>query len=149
MSKFFWFTLGVVAIGGALVLSYLILRPRDIPILVLPSLKDGQEVQPSVPGRQAVIHDVRIVNGQFDPKVINVKAGETVRWTNLDGALHWPASNPHPTHTNVPGLDALGDLAYNETYAYTFERPGEYFYHDHTQARETGKEITGLVNVTQ
>lgn len=63
---------------------------------------------------------------------ITVNVGDTVIWTNKDTVGHWPASDPHPTHTQVPGLDALKNLVTNGTYSFTFTKAGTFGYHDHS-----------------
>ena len=54
-----------------------------------------------------------------------------VTWTNNDKAPHIVASDPHPSHTNLEGLDSISDIAPNNSYSYIFEKTGEYTYHDH------------------
>lgn len=93
-------------------------------------------------------HTVIIRDGRFDPQELTVSAGETVEWRNEDSALRWPASNPHPTHTGEPGLDALGELRTGETYRHTFNTPGTFGYHDHAVAKQgRGGAATGTVIV--
>lgn len=91
---------------------------------------------------------ITIRDGKFVPQEITVSAGETVEWRNEDSALRWPASNPHPTHTGEPGLDALGELRTGETFSHTFKTPGTYGYHDHAVAKQgRGGFATGTVIV--
>lgn len=99
---------------------------------------------PATPADQVVI----IRDGTFTPQEVTVSAGETVEWRNEDAALRWPASNPHPTHTGEPGLDALGELRTGETYRHTFNTPGRFGYHDHAVAKQgRGGAATGTVIV--
>jgi plastocyanin len=60
-----------------------------------------------------------------------VKAGTTVTFINNGQALHRPASDPHPIHTGLPGLDAGKGLATGETYVFTFTKVGTFGMHDH------------------
>lgn len=73
----------------------------------------------------------------FSPAQITIKVGDTVTWTNKDDAPHKVASNPHPTHTDLPGL--VSDiLAKGDTYSYTFEKAGTFGYHCHLHPNMTG-----------
>ena len=106
----------------------------------------------AAPGQQAAATPadatVRMHDGRFDPAELTIHVGENVEWRNDDSVLHWPASNPHPTHTGLPGLDALGELRTGETYRFTFEKVGTFGFHDHAVARlGRGGYATGTVTV--
>lgn len=77
--------------------------------------------------RQAAI---TITKDGFTPASLTVKQGTKVTWTNTDTAPHAIASDPHPTHTNLKGLESI-NLDQKGTYSYTFTKPGSYTYHDH------------------
>jgi len=66
----------------------------------------------------------------FNPPEITVKAGTTVTWVNEDSAPHKVASDPHPTHTDLPGL-VSGVLSTGESYSFTFTKKGTFGYHCH------------------
>lgn len=70
----------------------------------------------------------------FHPRVLTVRAGETVTFKNERGKYFWPASDFHPTHTIFPAFDSKGPLAPDDTWSFTFEKPGIYKYHDHLAA---------------
>ena len=100
------------------------------------------------PAAQPKLYIVAIEADGFYPKVLTVAPNDSVKWINRDSSLHWPASDPHPTHTRYPTLDALGDLGEGETYTFTFTQIGVYGYHDHTEALAESAEIfTGAVKV--
>ena len=86
------------------------------------------------PENKTKVHQVSIEKNKFIPETITIKIGETVTWNNNDDELHWPASDPHPTHTGVIDFDVGSDLAKGEYYSYTFRRVGDFLYHDHTAA---------------
>jgi plastocyanin len=75
----------------------------------------------------------------FSPDNITVKSGTVVTFKNLDSAPHWPASDPHPTHTDLPGFDALKGLNQGETYSFTFTQLGKWGFHDHLNSFRQGK----------
>jgi plastocyanin len=79
-------------------------------------------------GPTATIH---ITSTGFQPTNITIKAGTTITFVNDDNAPHWPASGEHPTHTILPGFDALRALTQGETYSFTFDKVGAWPYHDH------------------
>ena len=79
--------------------------------------------------------------GRFYPATVTIRTGDTVRWVNNDTEIRWPASDPHPTHTNLPGFDPKGPLQPGETYAYTFVQIGTISYHDHKDADIIGEVI--------
>ena len=84
--------------------------------------------------------DVNIADFAFSPSVITVKMGDTVRWTNQEKATHKVASNPHPTHTDLPGLVST-ILNLGESYSYTFDKKGTWSYHCHLHPGMTGQII--------
>jgi len=72
---------------------------------------------------------VYIKNASFSPAVLSIKIGETVTWINQDLFKHKIASDPHPTHTDLPELIS-GDLSEGQNYTFNFKTAGEYSYHD-------------------
>jgi len=75
---------------------------------------------------------VGLADDGFYPSDIRITAGTKVVFQNIDeNGEHWPASDPHPIHNGLPGLDAKKALKYNEFYEYIFDKPGTYPMHDH------------------
>lgn len=72
------------------------------------------------------------VNG-FTPKVLTIKAGQTVTWTNNGGQVHSIVSDKDPItgNTMLPAVDS-GGLGPNQTFSYTFAQPGTLTYHSST-----------------
>lgn len=101
---------------------------------------------PSVP---AAPNDVvvRISNDVFVPRDLVVREGTRVWWVNEDAQLHWVASDPHPTHTNLPRLDSLGELQRGESFSFIFTNAGHFPYHDHATALKGGEYPRGTVSV--
>jgi len=64
----------------------------------------------------------------FNPSSVTVKVGTTVEWTSQPGVMMRVASNPHPTHLDLPGLD---ELKAGPDYSYTFVKVGNWGYHNH------------------
>ncbi len=65
---------------------------------------------------------VQIVNFQFKPQSLTVKAGTTVKWTNEDTAIH-SIKDTSPLATPVSP-----DLGKGATFSITYGQPGSYSY---------------------
>ncbi|MBI2145600.1 hypothetical protein HYU18_04750 [Candidatus Woesearchaeota archaeon] len=111
---------------------------------------------PPVPREVAGVEKtVEILALGFSPAAVKINAGDTVTWINKDSVAHWPASAQHPTHTVYPEaggcigsrFDACRGLAEGESFSFTFNREGEWKYHDHvnccTDSRFFGTVIVG------
>lgn len=61
-----------------------------------------------------------------------VPKGGTVTFT---GSNLWVASDPHPTHTDLSAFDAR---AVKDAYSFTFDKVGEWGFHNHLRASDTG-----------
>ncbi len=81
---------------------------------------------------------VRYLDDGFHPERVAVEAGGDVTFVNESDVLLWPASNIHPTHQAYPGFDALGPIEQGESWTFTFDRPGEWRYHNHLVPRQGG-----------
>ena len=75
-------------------------------------------------------NQVLITKTDFTPKVLVVKKDTTVTWKNMDTASHLVASDPYPTHADLPGLVAPEAIIPGKEYQFTFTKVGEWFYHD-------------------
>lgn len=81
----------------------------------------------------ALAKDYKVeINGSgFFPSQLEINVGDTVTFENKDSFSHWPASNIHPTHEIHPEFDPKKEISANESWGFTFERAGEWRYHDH------------------
>lgn len=70
---------------------------------------------------QADTVDVSIQGFAFDPDSVTISVGTTVRWTNLDAALH--------TSTSDDGVWDSGNLNTNDQFTFTFDSSATYPYH--------------------
>ncbi len=73
--------------------------------------------------------EISIQDFSFTPSETTVAAGSTVTWTNDDAANH------DVTSTDGPGVDAATTstfasetLSQGDTFSFTFEEPGTYYY---------------------
>lgn len=80
---------------------------------------------------------ITIIFSGFTPSTLTVKVGSVVTWNNTSGSAVQVASDPHPTHTDLPDLNS-GSLANGQTYSYTFNKIGTWGYHNHLDPTEKG-----------
>jgi plastocyanin len=83
---------------------------------------------------------VRMTSDGYSPKVLKIKQGQTVEFVNDSDQDYWPASDPHPIHTDYPGFDAQKTILPGQSWDFTFQRAGRFGYHNHL-APETHAEI--------
>ncbi len=74
---------------------------------------------------------VDITSTGFSPASVTIQKGDYIQFTNKDSATHWPASDPHPSHSGYPGFDADKALKTGETYRFQFDKVGTWGFHDH------------------
>ena len=109
--------------GKWLVVSIVILSIGLASALLIQNrAKQTTKAQPAV--------TVQITHSGFEPETVSVKQGQSVTWINSDTASHQIAADPYPTHASLPALFSGESLAQNETYSFTFDKPGTYTYHD-------------------
>lgn len=78
-----------------------------------------------------VSYTVKLTATGLSPASLTVKRGDTVTILNTSGVSFWPASNPHPSHSDCPGFDALRGLSNGESYTVTFSSIQTCGYHNH------------------
>lgn len=66
----------------------------------------------------------------FTPATIKIKQGQSITWTNTDDKPHQPATDPYPAQNGLAGFKSEEPLNKNETFSFTFDKPGTYTYHD-------------------
>ena len=72
---------------------------------------------------------VSIKDFAFSPAKIEIKAGTTVTWTNEDSAPHTvTATKSDDLDAALSGLFDSGDLQQGDTFSYTFDKAGDYYY---------------------
>jgi plastocyanin len=110
----------------------------------------GSNSQTSSFTLRVVEYRVVMVHSTFSPSVLNVTAGTTVYWQNLDGPAagcgggQSTGSGAHNVvfttiqGANSPTINQFG------TYSYTFSTPGSYFYYS---SIDTDHLMNGTINV--
>lgn len=74
----------------------------------------------------------------FDPSILEVPAGARVRFVNNAQVSVWPASDPHPTHSDFPEFDSRAGILPGESYTFTFTKLGTFSFHNHSKSIERG-----------
>lgn len=97
------------------------LAPSDVPV--------------TSPSQIPKLATISIDDTGFTPSTLTIAAGTTVLFTNNGQALHWPASDPHPTHGGMSGFDAKKGLATGEVYSFVFTKAGTFGMHDHLNVK--------------
>lgn len=116
--------------------------PGGQPIQLAPSESPKASASPTASENPAATaNTISISDTGFSPATVTVKSGTTVTFMNNGQALHWPASNPHPVHTDLSGFDAQKGLATGESYSFTFTKTGTWGFHDHLNAAMKGSVV--------
>jgi plastocyanin len=96
-------------------------------------------------------HTIHMDAEGYSPERLEINQGDTVIFENVDTRERWPASNIHPTHTVYPGsdiakcgtgehiFDACRGLEPGEEFAFTFNKPGRWRFHDHIWPQLVGE----------
>jgi plastocyanin len=137
------YVLGVIIIVILLILFFV--KPAKAPNNVVSPTPSVLQV-PSE--SSLIIYD----DTGFVPNTITVKVGTKITFKNNSLGNFWPASNPHPIHTDYPTtggcigstFDACAPVAPGQEWSFTFGIAGTWGYHDHLN-----KNKTGTVVVTQ
>ena len=75
----------------------------------------------------------------FSPVSISIKKGGKVKFVNKTSGPMSVASNPHPTHTDYPGLDQYKSPQKGQAeYDFTFDKVGTWAYHNHAKPGDVG-----------
>jgi plastocyanin len=74
------------------------------------------------PRSTAADQSVSIAGFAFAPPTVTINVGDTVTWTNNDGATH-------TTTSDTPGVWDSGDLGTSATFQHTFSQAGTFPYH--------------------
>lgn len=95
--------------------------------IFIPSYISAQETGLST-NEVAAVHEVRISKGtdKFEPAVLKIKVGDTVKWVNEDDRTHVIASIPGQG-TNDKELFAPS-IPTGKSWSHTFKKGGEYPY---------------------
>jgi plastocyanin len=83
---------------------------------------------------------VSISNVKFEPKVVRVKAGSSVTWTDKEGTHTVTADN---------GDFESPSLSTGQSFSHKFDKPGSYRYYCNYHGGKGGEGMSGTVIVTK
>jgi plastocyanin len=76
---------------------------------------------------------ITIANNTVTPKSVTITVGQSVTFVNNNGRGHNVSSDPHPTHTDCPAINAVSNLSNGQTRltnAFTAARACGFHHHD-------------------
>ena len=78
----------------------------------------------------------------FDPKIATIKAGDVIKWVNVDSTSHMVTSG-NPGDKDAGEVFSLGFITPNKFKCLQFKKPGSYIYHcrAHGNLMKDGKVI--------
>lgn len=96
--------------------------------------------EPTVPQDPDIAVFEIVYNGtSFSPSQLTIKNGDVVIFKNESNKSFWPASGPHPEHTNYPEFDPKKAIAAGQDWQFKFTKAGSWPFHDHLNASVFGK----------
>ncbi|MGH9371337.1 MAG: cupredoxin domain-containing protein [Vicinamibacterales bacterium] len=85
-------------------------------------------------------------NGAVSPAQVTINVGQSVTFVNSHSGSHQISSDPHPTHTNCPSINALGTQANGQTrLTNAFTAAGTCGFHDHIEP--TNASLQGTITI--
>ncbi|USN97308.1 MAG: hypothetical protein H6799_02955 [Candidatus Nomurabacteria bacterium] len=136
----------VTLISGAVIVNF-VLSQDDTKPQSTRQQEDvvSQSTEPAIEPSQTEENSILTINyGEdgYQPRMLQVKKGQTVKFTTTSEVPNWVASNPHPAHTDYPEFDTgqiLGTLpAPGDETEFTFDKVGGWGFHNHNQQGHTG-----------
>ena len=136
-NKYIWGIIGVLVIATG---AWLMMGDKTTPS---PVAKTGviEMNAETVTPRAIEMPTVTYTNEGFSPAVLTVKEGTVVTFINGSNSPMWVASGAHPTHLLYPEFDAKTSAPKGGSYSFTFDKIGEYPYHNHMLLGKYGKVI--------
>ncbi len=120
------------------------------PVMMPSSTTENPAMMPSVPTSaptqavkppidETVYALIEMSENGFKPAQITVKKDTIIRFKNVGETGMWPASNPHPNHTDYQDFDARRTVKPGEVYEFRFKNVGTWGFHDHLSPGLTGR----------
>ena len=102
-------------------------------LLIVQLVASAQSAEPAGQDSKRATVDVKIDNFSFSPATITIPVGTTVKWTNRDDIPHTVVGDDQKFESKALDTD--------ESYSYTFTKPGTYPYFCSIHPKMTGKVI--------
>lgn len=81
---------------------------------------------------------ITLTENGFSPKDITIKKGDVIRFMTTANLQFWPASDPHPTHELFPEFDPQEPINPDQSWLFTFTKPGTWKFHNHLDPTSRG-----------
>ncbi len=106
------------------------------PVQATPPVADAQSQgrfssEQDVEGVDVQVFEVVYDGVAFSPSTVSVKNGDIIIFKNNSKVDFWPASNPHPLHTDYPEFDPKKPVGAGKTFEFKFIKVGTWKFHDH------------------
>ncbi len=96
--------------------------------------------EPTAPdGNDVAVSEITFDGKSFSPSNITIKNGDIVVFNNKSDGDFWPASAPHPQHTNYPEFDSKKAISAGGSWQFKFTKSGSWGFHDHLTPSAFGK----------
>ncbi|MBX4191690.1 MAG: cupredoxin domain-containing protein [Candidatus Doudnabacteria bacterium] len=109
------------------------------PPVTTPPVTNPPVTPPTTPPSTSSDVTVAYTASGFSPNNFTIKKGTKVTFVNNSSSSMWPASAPHPSHTDYPGFDPKKAIAVGSSWSFTFDKVGTWGYHDHLNPTKFGK----------
>lgn len=106
------------------------------PAAVTPPATNPPVANPPTP--TPAVTTINYTSSGFNPSTITVKKGTAVTFMNNSSSTVWPASAPHPSHTDYPAFDPKKAIAAGGSWVFTFDKVGSWKYHNHLNPTQSG-----------
>ena len=140
--------IGFVVFGGPT-------APQQSPNGVAQTPVAENQAALSSPSSTPVAVVITFTDAGYSPKTLTIKKGTTVTFKNESAKETWPASSMHPSHAGYDGttlrehcanqtsdvFDACGGIKPGESWVFTFNKVGDWKYHDHLAASFWGEVV--------
>lgn len=109
---------------------------------VASDITDGESSMPghNMPGMKEMIK-VRYRDTGFSPSEIEIPVNSMIEFINESSSDMWVASANHPAHEILPTFDQFRAYKKGARYRYTFDKKGNWEFHDHINPARGGKVV--------
>lgn len=128
----------VVVAGAIFFMNNKADAPTDGQNQTVPNPTPAPTPSPTPVSTTPKTYDVSMTDAAYAPAALTIKKGDTVKFTNNGTKANWPASAPHPTHTDYPEFDPKAGVAVGQSWSFTFTKTGMWRYHDHLNPTRYG-----------
>ena len=87
------------------------------------------------------VEEITYDGKSYQPAHLSIKAGDIVIFRNKSAVSFWPASSPHPQHSDYPELDPKKPIPAGQTFEFKFTKVGTWKFHDHLNPSAWGSVV--------